>query len=61
MGLHRLEKGEAVLPDKDNYVWRANRVGDDSIEVVPSDPNFCYDCEYIIGVYGSVLQLYPFR
>jgi hypothetical protein len=46
----RQGNGSLVMPSKSHYTWRGNRVGDDTIEILPSDPNFCWDCEYLIAV-----------
>lgn len=40
------------IPSKTNYVWRSLNSGSDSLQISYDDPNFCFDCEYIIGVYG---------
>jgi len=44
--------GVMIKPTKSEYTWKSNRVGDDIVEVLPSDPHFCFRCDYIVGVYG---------
>jgi len=37
-------------PSKDHYHWKSNRVGDDVVEILPSDAHFCSACEYLVTV-----------
>lgn len=40
------------FPTKDSYLWRGYHFGDDSVVISHTDKNFCYDCNYVIGVHG---------
>lgn len=47
------EELELVTPSKKNFNWMTNTGvvgGMTAIEVLPSDPNYCVDCEYIAKV-----------
>lgn len=33
-------------------MWKSQFMGDDSVVIKYTDPHFCSDCDYIIGVYG---------
>jgi hypothetical protein len=44
------EEKPRVMPSKEHYHWKSNRVGDDVVEILPSDPHFCYACEYLVTV-----------
>lgn len=41
-----------VLPSRAQFHWKSSRVGDDVVEVLPSDDHFCFDCSYIVTVEG---------
>ena len=46
------DDGDVEVPTKDDYTWRSNHLGDDSLTILPNDPDYCGECDYIIGVYG---------
>jgi hypothetical protein len=41
-----------TLPTMDSYIWKSIHFGDDTVQISYDDPHFCYDCDYIVGVYG---------
>lgn len=56
-----------VIPSRAQFHWKSSRVGDDVVEILPSDEHFCFDCSYIVTVEGwsntsytrtSILLLY---
>ena len=47
-----------VLPTYVTSTWRSVHFGADSLRIDFKDPHFCYGCEFIIGVYGSVSSNY---
>lgn len=40
------------MPTRESSTWHSLHFGDDSIAIDYLDPDFCYDCVYIVGVYG---------
>ena len=44
--------GTPVLPQKTQSDWHSFRAGGDTISISYTDKNFCFDCDYIIAVYG---------
>ncbi len=38
------------LPSKTKYHWRSNKVGDDVVEILPSDEHYCFGCDYLVTV-----------
>lgn len=40
------------LPTKTHYQWRSLFVGSDAVTVTYEDPQYCVDCDYLVGVYG---------
>lgn len=40
----------AVRPNASDYMWVARQLYNDSITIPPTDPNYCVDCVYHIGV-----------
>lgn len=40
------------FPTQYKYTWRSLKSGNDIISITYLDPKFCYDCTYIVGVYG---------
>ena len=41
-----------VLPTMQSSMWRSMHFGDDLVKINYDDKNFCYNCDYIIGVFG---------
>ena len=41
-----------ALPTMKTAIWKSLRFGDDSVRIDYDDPNFCYNCDYIVGVNG---------
>jgi hypothetical protein len=41
-----------TLPTRQSYIWDSNRYGADSLTIDYTDKHFCYNCYYIVGVYG---------
>ena len=48
----RKDNAVMKLPTKSQSDWHSYRAGADSVTIKYSDDKFCFDCEYIIGVYG---------
>lgn len=46
------------LPSKSNYQWHSLFVGSDAVSFDYTDRNYCFNCEYIIGVYGYTNSTY---
>lgn len=40
------------LPSFSHAMWRSTLTGDDALSVSYRDPNYCYDCYFIIGVFS---------
>lgn len=46
----KTESTELITPSKKNNIWSTSTVnagGMTAIEILPSDPNYCVDCQYI--------------
>ena len=41
-----------VLPNRDSYTWRSAAGGNDYLTITTDDPNYCTDCDYIVGIYA---------
>jgi hypothetical protein len=46
------DEDEMILPSYYHFTWRSFHWGDDVMQITYQDENFCYDCDYVIGVYG---------
>lgn len=44
------EDTQQVLPSKEHYHWKGDQVGDDVVEIVPSDAHFCSECDFLVTV-----------
>ena len=44
--------GAIPFPTRDSFIWRSSKLGDDNVKISHRDPKFCYDCVYLIGVFG---------
>lgn len=40
------------LPSRSNYMWRSVGFGSDTVTISHTESNFCYQCNYLIAVYG---------
>jgi len=40
------------LPTEESYVWRSSNFGNDVKVILYDDPQYCWNCEYFVGVYG---------
>ena len=47
-----VSSGMGVFPTRYEFMWRSFHFGDDILKILYTDRNYCYNCEYIIGVYG---------
>ena len=37
------------LPTRTHYSWRSLYVGSDVLAIDYNDPQYCFDCDYIVG------------
>ena len=44
--------GAYEFPTLRHYTWKSINAGSDSMSLNYADPNFCYDCSYVLGVYS---------
>ena len=49
---HDVGRVAMVLPTMQSSMWRSMHFGDDLVTIKYDDKNFCYNCDYIIGVFG---------
>ena len=47
-----LDRLAIVLPTMQSSTWRSMHFGDDVLHINYDDKDFCYNCDYIIGVFG---------
>ena len=47
-----LGRAAVSLPTMQSSTWRSMRFGDDNVQIGYDDPHFCYNCDYIVGVFG---------